>query len=402
LKYPGQIARRIDITPSNYECDMQAMSSEKLLFNLPGVFTIGPNFAPGESTDPGSPNMNNLGKYATFFGSVEKSEQTHTIRDIIEGELRSRCATLTLEEIFSNRVVFKKAVIDTIQEELDQFGLKIFNANIKELEDTPGSEYFSYLRQKTRAGAENDSKVAIADANNKGIVGATQKEAETRVTTAQINAKALLVENEQKLNILDSNTTLNLAIIANETRIKLQQVQQNQDIDKRRLDLEREVEIVRQYKRLEELRAGTGVDAQIQAEIVHKNSDATYYKDTKNADGDLYAKQTEAEGVKILADAKKQALQKYTQVFGDSKALLNYIMMEKGLYTDMATINAKAIKGLDPNITVWNTGGAGGEGVDPYGAIRNIFTAVPPLISTVQNQTGIANSVSVQKPVKSK
>ena len=38
---PGQQAVKFDISPENYEFDIQAMSSEMLPFILPAVFTIG-------------------------------------------------------------------------------------------------------------------------------------------------------------------------------------------------------------------------------------------------------------------------------------------------------------------------------------------------------------------------
>lgn len=47
---------------------------------------------------------------------------------------------MTMEEIFKERQLFKTKVIEHVQTELNQFGLKIYNANVKELQDTPGSE----------------------------------------------------------------------------------------------------------------------------------------------------------------------------------------------------------------------------------------------------------------------
>jgi flotillin len=272
---------------------------------------------------------------------------------------------------------------------LDQFGLKVFNANIKELEDAHGSEYFSYMRQKTRSMAENEAKINIADANNKGAIGQAQKESDTRITTALISSKTIIAENEQKQTVLNSNTQYQLAQIEQETRLKMSRVQQEQDVQKRNLDLERQVEEVRQKKRLEELRAGRGIEAQIQAEIVHKDTDAEVYRQIKTADAELYRKQKEAEGILVIGESQKKALEEYAKVFTDSQALLTYIMMEKGLFTQMGELNAKAIAGLNPNITVWNTGSAGSEGSDPYASMRNIFQAIPPMISTVQSQTGI-------------
>jgi flotillin len=386
MKLPLQIATRINVSPQNYEFSLHAMSSEKLQFLLPGVFTIGPNMDPANGEEQ---IVKNLEKYAMFLGTAEQRQRDDTIKGIIEGEVRVQTASMTLEAIFKDRIAFKKNIVDATQVELDQFGLKVFNANIKELEDALGSEYFSYMRQKTRSGAENEAKINIAEANNRGAVGQAEKEANTRVTTASINAKTVIAENEQKQNVLDSNTNLQLAQIEKETQIKLQRVQQEQDISKRNLELEKQVEEVRQKKRLEELRATKGTDAQIAAEVLQKETDANYYKQVKNADADLYQKQKEAEGILILADAQKKALEEYYKVFSDPNTLLNYLMIEKGLFTEMATINAKAIQGLNPNITVWNTGGSGGEGTDPYSSMRNIFQAIPPIISTVQQQTGI-------------
>jgi len=302
---------------------------------------------------------------------------------------------MTLEEIFKDRTLFKKRVTDAIQQELDQFGLKIKSANIRELEDTQGSEYFSYLRQKTRSGAENDAKIAIADANNRGTVGQVDREANTRINTAMINARAIIAENEQRTKVLDSNTSLQLNMIQYETKIKLRQTEQTQEVIKSELEQSRIVEEVRQGKRLEELRAKQGVDAAIQAEIVQKNTDAKYYSNVKMADAKLYEKQREAEGIKVLADSRKRALASYTEVLKEPNTLLNYIMMERGLFQQMAEINSDAIQGLNPQITVWNTGGSsdgkGGQtNMDPYGPIRNVFSAMPPLYTMVQEQTGVS------------
>lgn len=63
-------------------------------------------------------------------------------------------------------------------------------------------------------------------------------------------------------------------------------------------------------------------------------------------------------------------------------------MLEKGLYQELAKCNAEAIKGLEPKITVWNTGGS--DSSDGGKAIRDIFQSLPPLLSTINEQTGIS------------
>lgn len=85
------------------------------------------------------------------------------------------------------------------------------------------------------------------------------------------------------------------------------------------------------------------------------------------------------------------------QVMGGPGGLLQYLMLQDNTFERLARANAHAIQGLQPKITVWNTGADGsgsgsgsGAGQDAITApIRNIFQALPPLLSTIHDQTGI-------------
>jgi flotillin len=50
---------------------------------------------------------------------------------VIEGETRVLVSSMTMEEIFTEREVFKRRIFRNIQGELQQFGLCIYNANVK-------------------------------------------------------------------------------------------------------------------------------------------------------------------------------------------------------------------------------------------------------------------------------
>lgn len=81
-------------------------------------------------------------------------------------------------------------------------------------------------------------------------------------------------------------------------------------------------------------------------------------------------------------------------VLGGPQGLLQYLMLQSNTYEKLAKANAQAINGLQPKITVWNTGesggGAGGNGNgDAMASIRNVLQGLPPLLSTVHEQTGI-------------
>ena len=94
-----------------------------------------------------------------------------TDQGIIEGETRVIVSGLTMEEIFKERQLFKTKVIENVQSELNQFGLGIYNANVKELQDTAGSEYFKFLSRKAHEGASNQAKVDVANACMMGEIG---------------------------------------------------------------------------------------------------------------------------------------------------------------------------------------------------------------------------------------
>ncbi|GKB74699.1 flotillin-like protein 4, partial [Tanacetum coccineum] len=128
---------------------------------MPAVFTIGP-----QAEDRAS-----LYKYAKLATCKEKDEShmQELVKGIIEGETRVLAASMTMEEIFRGTKEFKKEVFDKVQLELNQFGLKIYNANVKQLVDVPGHEYFSYLGQKTQMEAANQAKIDVSEAKMKAM-----------------------------------------------------------------------------------------------------------------------------------------------------------------------------------------------------------------------------------------
>lgn len=86
------------------------MTVEKLQFSLPAVFTIGPDN-----------NLDALKKYALLLsgdadgtapkkGAVNPARRNHVqdiVKGIIEGETRVIVSSMTMEEIFKERQIFK-------------------------------------------------------------------------------------------------------------------------------------------------------------------------------------------------------------------------------------------------------------------------------------------------------
>src|SRR5271170_5444075 len=69
----------------------------------------------------------------------------------------------------------------------------------------------------------------------------------------------------------------------------------------------------------------------------------------------LYAKEKEAEGIMATYQAENEGLMKMKETLGERR-LMEYLMLQKGTYLELAKANAAAIKGLNPKINIWNTG----------------------------------------------
>ncbi|PQQ11988.1 flotillin-like protein 4 [Prunus yedoensis var. nudiflora] len=60
-----------------------------------------------------------------------------------------------MEEVFKGTKEFKQEVFEKVQLELNQFGLLIYNANVKQLVDVPGHEYLVTWAEDTDGGGQS-------------------------------------------------------------------------------------------------------------------------------------------------------------------------------------------------------------------------------------------------------
>ncbi|KAH7283128.1 hypothetical protein KP509_35G062600 [Ceratopteris richardii] len=457
---PGQSFSRMDLAPVNYDFDVQAMSAEKLPFKLPAVFTIGPR-----ADDPEA-----LIKYARLVNSQGRDSRNvnDLVKGIIEGETRVLAASMTMEEIFKGTKEFKSEVFGKVQLELNEFGLHIYNANVKQLVDIPGHEYFSFLGQKIQQEAANAAKVAVAEATYKGDVGAKQREGLTLQNAAKVDtetkvlslkqqqyakqqelqtlAETRVFENTRKAEIAmaDAELTKKSAIWTQEAEVA--KIQSVNAAKMREAELQRELQIRYAETEMERLRASEVVPATInyekkvqdaKAQLVQRQqaaeaalfeqqrqsdaitynaqrtaearkqaADAEAYAIMKAADARLYETQRQAEGLIAMAEAKAAMVGKLLkQLGGDYRSLHDFLLLDRGIYQDMARLNAEAIKGLSPKISIWDTNshphgdgdenGLAGFSSNALGQFSHIYKSLPPLLTTVQEQTGITPSTFI-------
>lgn len=442
--WPLQRCTRFSVQPQDYAMDLLAMTKEKLQFALPVVFTVGPDVnSRGANTTAAAPADDHdehddlaredrgdaLMKYAMLLsqgdsGNTETREErrrhvANIVKGIIEGETRVLVSSMTMEEIFTEREMFKKRIFRNIQSELNQFGLRIWNSNVKELKDAPNSVYFESLSRKAHEGATNQARIDVAEAQLKGNVGEAKRRGEQDREIAKIHAETAVQKTERDIERAQAEAHLNTRQTALNRDVDIAKVTAQRTLESKDEDLKKEVEIRRAAAELERRRATDLVkatiakeskqqaadaaayevstdarakqeakqrDADAHAYRIRLDAEATNYATQQSADADIFRRLKEAEGLSAMADAYA----KMSAAFGGPQVLLQYLMIEKGTYVELAQANAAAIRGLEPKISVWNTGsGSGGQGGDATETMRNIYQMLPPLMTTINDQTGI-------------
>ena len=132
-----------------------------------------------------------------------------------------------------------------------------------------------------------------------------------------------------------------------------------------------------------------------EAEARRAAAEAAFFARQREAEAELYAKQKEAEGLAAMGQAQSAYLSAMLGALGGSYvALRDYLMISSGVYQEMARINADAIKGLEPKISVWSSGASGevGDASGGGGAMKEmagVYKMLPPLLTTVHEQTGM-------------
>ncbi len=118
----------MDLTPISINVPLtNALCRQNIRINVPSSFTV------GISTEEGI--MQNAAERIARLSSQEIQELA---KDIIFGQLRLVIATMTIEEINSDRDKFLAAVSANVESELKKIGLTLINVNVTDITDESG------------------------------------------------------------------------------------------------------------------------------------------------------------------------------------------------------------------------------------------------------------------------
>ena len=183
----------LSLTPISIDANLtNALSRQNIRVDVPCRFTV------GISTDPESM----LAAAERLLGQTAQQIQDLS-RDILFGQLRLVIATMSIEELNSDRDKFLEAISANVEVELKKIGLRLINVNVTDIKDESG--YIEALGQEAAAKAINEAKVRVAEQEKVGEIGKAEAQRETRIRTAEANAQAVSGENEAKIAIANSD-----------------------------------------------------------------------------------------------------------------------------------------------------------------------------------------------------
>ena len=184
----------LSLTPIGIDANLtNALSKQNIRVDVPCRFTV------GISTDPESM----LAAAERLLGQSAQQIQ-ELARDILFGQLRLVIATMSIEELNSDRDKFLEAITANVEVELKKIGLRLINVNVTDIKDESG--YIEALGQEAAAKAINEAKVRVAEQEKIGEIGKAEAVRETRIRTAEANAQAVQGENEAKIAIANSDS----------------------------------------------------------------------------------------------------------------------------------------------------------------------------------------------------
>lgn len=407
----------LDLKPISIEANLvNALSRQNIRVDVPCRFTI----AISTETD----SMNNAAERLLGLAPVDIQELA---KDILFGQLRLVIATMTIEEINSDRDKFLDNISKNVDTELKKIGLKLINVNVTDIKDESGyiealgkeaaakaiNEALISVAEQTKIGetgkaiadrekdvqiaetqrerdvkiaiTQKDREVSIASAFKDEAIGKAEAERDTRIKTSEANALAVKGENEAKINIANSDAlrrekeaeSLKIAVSA-------EKVQQAQALEAAYL-AEQKAETARSERERSTQIANIVIPAEIakQKAIIQAQADAETIRENAKGEADAIFAKMEAEAKGLFEILTKQA-EGYREVVaaagGDPTKAFQLLLIEK--LPELVKTQVEAVKNIKiDKITVWDSGNGGSDNGNSSTAnfVSGMMKTVPPL-----------------------
>ena len=405
----------LDLKPISIEANLtNALSRQNIRIDVPCRFTV----AISTETD----SMNNAAERLLGLSMQEIQELA---KDILFGQLRLVIATMTIEEINSDRDKFLTNITQNVEAELKKIGLKLINVNVTDLRDESG--YIEALGKEAAAKAINEAKISVAEQEKVGeigkaladrdrdtriaetqrerdiqiaqtkkdkevviaatlrdeAIGKAEAEKDTRIKISEANSIAVRGENEARITIANSEALRReREAEANRRANAAEKVQQAMALEESYL-AEQKAETARAERERSSQLANTIVPAEIakQRAIIEAQAEAERIRERAKGEADaIYAKmEAEAKGLYEILTKQAEGYKEVVQAAGgDPSKAFQLLLIEK--LPELIQIQVEAVKNIKiDKVTVWDNGGSNGENSSTANFISGMMKSVPPL-----------------------
>jgi flotillin len=405
----------LDLKPLSIEANLtNALSRQNIRVDVPCRFTIAIS-TEGDSMNTAAERLLGL--------SYEQIQEL--AKDILFGQLRLVIATMTIEEINSDRDKFLENISKNVDSELKKIGLKLINVNVTDIKDESG--YIEALGKEAAAKAINEAKISVAEQEKIGetgkamadrekdtqiaethrdrdvkiaitqkdkevsialakkdeSIGKAEAERDTRVKISEANAIAIQGENEAKIAIAQSEA-LRREREAEALRSALasEKVQSARALEESYV-AEQKAEEARADRERSTQNANIVIPAQIakQKAIIDAQAEAERIREQAKGEADAIFAKMEAEAKGLFEILTKQA-EGYKEVVaaagGDPSKAFQLLLIEK--LPELVKTQVEAVKNIKiDKITVWDSGNSEQGNGSTANFVSGMMKAVPPL-----------------------
>ncbi|MDR0842003.1 MAG: flotillin family protein [Acidobacteriota bacterium] len=370
----------LSLIPISIEANLtNALSKQNIRVDVPCRFTV------GISTESGS--MNNAAERLLGLSPVQIQELA---RDILFGQLRLVIATMSIEEINSDRDKFLENISKNVEAELKKIGLKLINVNVTDIKDESG--YIEALGKEAAAKAINEAKVSVALQDKIGEIGRAEAQRDTRIKTSEANAVAVKGENQAKVEIANSDAARReKEAEAMKIAVTAEKVQQARALEEA-YAAEQKAEVARAERERSTQQANIIVQEEIekQRRIIEAQAEAEKVRVNARGEADAIFAKMEAEAKGLNQILTKQA-EGYEQMVraagGDPQSAYQLLLIEK--LPELVKTQVEAIKNIKiDKITVWDSANGRHGKTTTADFLAGLMKSVPPL-GDLFNQAGM-------------
>ena len=371
----------LSLTPISIDANLtNALSRQNIRVDVPCRFTI------GISTDEEC-----MTAAAERLLGLSAQQIQELARDILFGQLRLVIATMSIEELNSDRDKFLEAISSNVEVELKKIGLRLINVNVTDINDESG--YIEALGQEAAAKAINEAKVRVAEQEKIGEIGKADANRETRIRTAEANAQAVKGENEAKVEIANSDAERReREAEAQRKAVAAEKVAQAKALEEA-YSAEQKAEEARAERERATQSANVLVSQEIEKQRKIIEAEAEAEKVRVNARGEADAQfakmEAEARGLFEILNKQAQGYDKMIQAAGgDATKAYTLLLLEK--LPELVKTQVEAVKGINiDKVTVWDSGASTDGKGSTANFVSGLMKAVPPL-QDLFDQAGMA------------